>query len=54
MIGPEPFTADLHIHTHIHTHLPPGVGLPYMSTTLQISPGIRTNRPVAGKDPKGE
>lgn len=32
----------------------PGVGLPYVSTTLQIAPGIRQNRPVAGKDPKGE
>ena len=31
-----------------------GVGLPYMSSTLQISPGIRVNRPVAGKDPKGK
>ena len=26
-----------------------GVGLPYMSTTLQISPGVATNRPIPGK-----
>lgn len=31
-----------------------GVGLPYVSTTLQISPGVRENRPVPGKDLKGE
>jgi len=27
-----------------------GVGLPYMSTTLQISPGVATNRPISGKN----
>lgn len=27
-----------------------GVGLPYMSTTLQISPGVARNRPIPGKN----
>lgn len=27
-----------------------GVGLPYMSSTLQISPGVPKNRPVPGKN----
>ena len=30
-----------------------GVGLPYMSTTLQVSPGVVTNRPIPGKNQTG-